>query len=56
MRDMKDCLFLAANSTGSAMQIQLTVQEKENTPDSIAERTFSINEFSYELIHRRIEV
>lgn len=56
IRDIKNCLFLTANSSGSVMQIQLTVQEKESNPDSIAERIFSIFEFSYELLHRRIEV
>lgn len=54
--DMKDSLFLIAKSAGSTMQILLTVQEKESSPDSIAERTFSIIDFGYKLIHRRDEV
>lgn len=56
IRDMRNCLFLTANSSGSVMQIQLTAHEKESTPGSIAERTFSIIEFCYELIHRRNEI
>lgn len=56
IRDMKKCLFLTSNSPGSVMQIRLGVQEQENTPDSISERTFSIINFTYELICQRIEI
>lgn len=56
IRDMKNCLFLTASSSGSVMQIKLIVQEKESTSDSISERTFSVSDFSYELIYQRIEV
>lgn len=55
IRDLKDCLFLAAHSTESSVQIQMAVQEKVIAPDSVAERSFSIVEFSHALTHRRIQ-
>lgn len=57
LKDLKDCLFLTANSTDCSVRVQLAVKENVGIPSgNLAERSFALVEFSYTLIHQRKNV
>ncbi len=55
LRDLKDCLFLTANSIDCSVKITLSVQEiaRRDSANHVAERSFSIIDFVYTLDHER---
>ena len=55
LQDLKDCLFLMANSSNCSVVVQLAVQENlgRNSDNDVAERSFSIVKFGYVLEHER---
>lgn len=54
LQDLKECLFLAAKSPESSIQVSMAIQEKSTEGhDEIAERSFTILEFGYSLNHQK---